>query len=259
MGKRNIKGLTLEDYFQEAIPRLISQLHKKHGGSESGLEEGDLLHDAYEILLIQKQSYPNEDLKKAKQRLYQTIYREIPEKIQDTRNLFSYTSTMEVGGLTLDTLRHLNKKYQLTETKLQSQLGRSPSLEEMAVDLELPVDKVRSYLRQARTILESDLSPKDLLLRNWVSSQENGPEQNYDNQQFYHQVRKLLGTLTMREEKIMRLRFGIGERTDANLDEVAQDLGETRERIRQIEAKALRKCRHPARAKLIRIWDEETV
>ena len=72
----------------------------------------------------------------------------------------------------------------------------------------------------------------------------------------YHQVRKVLGTLTEREEKVLRWRFGIGEHTDHTLEEVGQEFDVTRERIRQIEAKALRKLRHPSRSKQLKSFME---
>ena len=68
------------------------------------------------------------------------------------------------------------------------------------------------------------------------------------------QTRKVLATLTPREEKVLRMRFGIGEKSDHTLEEVGQDFFVTRERIRQIEAKALRKLRHPSRAKLLKAF-----
>jgi RNA polymerase primary sigma factor len=71
------------------------------------------------------------------------------------------------------------------------------------------------------------------------------------------QTRKVLATLTPREEKVLRMRFGIGERTEHTLEEVGQDFSVTRERIRQIEAKALRKLRHPSRGKTLRPFLDE--
>jgi len=70
------------------------------------------------------------------------------------------------------------------------------------------------------------------------------------------QVKKVLGTLTPREERVLRMRFGVGEKSDHTLEEVGQDFEVTRERIRQIEAKALRKLRHPSRSKRLRTFIE---
>ena len=70
------------------------------------------------------------------------------------------------------------------------------------------------------------------------------------------QVKKILGTLTPREARVLRMRFGVGERSDHTLEEVGQDFEVTRERIRQIEAKALRKLRHPSRSKRLRTFIE---
>jgi RNA polymerase primary sigma factor len=80
------------------------------------------------------------------------------------------------------------------------------------------------------------------------------PQENVINNNLAEQTRKVLKTLTPREEKVLRMRFGIGEKSDHTLEEVGQDFFVTRERIRQIEAKALRKLRHPSRAKLLKAF-----
>ena len=76
------------------------------------------------------------------------------------------------------------------------------------------------------------------------------------NRSLHEQTKKVLSTLTTREEKVLRMRFGIGEKADHTLEEVGQDFAVTRERIRQIEAKALRKLRHPSRSKKLRTFIE---
>ena len=80
------------------------------------------------------------------------------------------------------------------------------------------------------------------------------PSEAVANLSLQEQTRKVLATLTPREEKVLRMRFGIGEKSDHTLEEVGQDFDVTRERIRQIEAKALRKLRHPSRSKRLRAF-----
>jgi RNA polymerase primary sigma factor len=82
------------------------------------------------------------------------------------------------------------------------------------------------------------------------------PGENVSNSALVEQARKVLATLTPREERVLRMRFGIGEKSDHTLEEVGQDFDVTRERIRQIEAKALRKLRHHSRAKRLRAFME---
>ncbi len=147
-----------------------------------------------------------------------------------------------------------------TSRYLVQELGREPVPEEIASKMDLPIEKVRRALKITKEPVsldtpvgeEQDACLGDLIEnRNSVSPSDAAVSDNLS-----QQVRKALATLTPREEKILRMRFGIGERSDHTLEEVGHDFNVTRERIRQIEAKALRKLRHPTRNKILESFIE---
>ena len=122
----------------------------------------------------------------------------------------------------------------------------------------LPADKVRKVLKIAKEpiSLETPIGEEeDSNLGDFIEDKKIiNPADAVMNINLSEQTRKVLATLTPREEKVLRMRFGIGEKSDHTLEEVGQDFFVTRERIRQIEAKALRKLRHPSRAKLLKAF-----
>jgi RNA polymerase primary sigma factor len=126
--------------------------------------------------------------------------------------------------------------------------------------MELPVDKVRKVLKIAKEpiSLETPIGEEDdSHLGDFIEDKSIiNPSEAVINLNLSEQTRKVLATLTPREEKVLRMRFGIGEESDHTLEEVGQDFSVTRERIRQIEAKALRKLRHPSRAKRLKNFVE---
>jgi RNA polymerase primary sigma factor len=136
---------------------------------------------------------------------------------------------------------------------LVQQLGREPSPEEIAAKMEMPLDKVRKVLRIVKepVSLETPIGDEEeSSLGDFVEDRQTvSPSDAAVYTSLEEQTRKVLATLTPREEQILRMRFGIGEKSDYTLEEVGQRFAVTRERIRQIEAKALRKLRHPSRAK----------
>jgi RNA polymerase primary sigma factor len=138
---------------------------------------------------------------------------------------------------------------------LVQQLGREPSPEEIATKMEMPLDKVRKVLRIVKepVSLETPIGDEEeSSLGDFVEDRQTvSPADAAVYTSLEEQTRKVLATLTPREEQILRMRFGIGEKSDYTLEEVGQRFAVTRERIRQIEAKALRKLRHPSRAKSI--------
>jgi RNA polymerase primary sigma factor len=124
--------------------------------------------------------------------------------------------------------------------------------------MEMPVDKVRKVLKIAKEpiSLETPIGEEeDSSLGDFIEDKNIiNPSEAVISLNLSEQTRKVLSTLTPREEKVLRMRFGIGEKSDHTLEEVGQDFFVTRERIRQIEAKALRKLRHPSRAKLLKAF-----
>jgi len=140
-----------------------------------------------------------------------------------------------------------------TSLYLVQQLGREPSPEEIAAQMEVPADKVRKVLKIVKepVSLETPIGDdEESSLGDFVEDRQTlSPADAAMALSLEEQTRKVLATLTPREEQILRMRFGIDEKTDYTLEEVGQRFAVTRERIRQIEAKALRKLRNPTRAK----------
>jgi RNA polymerase primary sigma factor len=138
--------------------------------------------------------------------------------------------------------------------------GRDPTPEEIAEKMSLPLEKTRQILKIAREpiSLESPIGEEDG--RQLVDFIEDKklilPSDAAVNLNLAEQIRKVLSTLTPREEKVLRMRFGIGEKADHTLEEVGQEFTVTRERIRQIEAKAIRKLRHPKRSRNLKNFVE---
>jgi RNA polymerase primary sigma factor len=139
---------------------------------------------------------------------------------------------------------------------LVQELGREPTPEEIADKMEFPLEKVRKVLKIAKEpiSLETPIGEEeDSHLGDFIEDKKvTSPVDAVINLNHSEQTRKVLSTLTPREEKVLRMRFGIGEKADHTLEEVGQDFLVTRERIRQIEAKALRKLRHPSRRKKLK-------
>jgi RNA polymerase primary sigma factor len=140
-----------------------------------------------------------------------------------------------------------------TSRYLVQQLGREPTPDEIAAQMEMPPDKIRKVLKIVKepVSLETPIGDdEESSLGDFVEDRQSiSPADAAMALSLEEQTRKVLATLTPREEQILRLRFGIGEKSDYTLEEVGQRFQVTRERIRQIEAKALRKLRNPSRAK----------
>ena len=173
-----------------------------------------------------------------------------------TRAIADQARTIRIPVHMIETINKLIR----TSRYLVQELGREPTPEEIAEKMEFPVDKVRKVLKIAKEPIsletpigeEEDSHLGDFIEDKRVSS----PVDSVINLNLSEQTRKALSTLTPREEKVLRMRFGIGEKADHTLEEVGQDFAVTRERIRQIEAKALRKLRHPSRRKELKSFIE---
>ena len=137
-----------------------------------------------------------------------------------------------------------------------SEFGREPTPEELAKKLAMPLEKVRKVLKIAKepVSLETPVGDEeDSHLGDFIQD-DNAviPIDAAINSNLRQTTTKILSSLTPREERVLRMRFGIGMNSDHTLEEVGQQFSVTRERIRQIEAKALRKLKHPTRAKLLK-------
>jgi len=152
-------------------------------------------------------------------------------------------------------IESINKLIRATRQFVQDH-GREPSAEELGGLAEMPVERVRKVLKIAREpiSLETPIGDEeDSHLSDFIEDRRAvAPAEAVVNMNLQEQTRKVLASLTPREEQVLRLRFGIGERTDHTLEEVGNRFAVTRERIRQIEAKALRKLRLPSRSKKLR-------
>jgi len=147
-----------------------------------------------------------------------------------------------------------------TSRYLVQEMGKEPSPEEIAQKMEIPIEKVRRVLKIAKEpiSLETPIGEEeDSHLGDFIEDKKFSiPSDAAIDFSLAEQTRKILATLTPREEKVLRMRFGIGEKSDHTLEEVGKDFTVTRERIRQIEAKALRKLRHPTRSKKLKTFIE---
>ncbi|MBI1921232.1 MAG: RNA polymerase sigma factor RpoD [Geobacter sp.] len=173
-----------------------------------------------------------------------------------TRAIADQARTIRIPVHMIETINKLIR----TSRQLVQEIGREPTPEEIAERMELPLDKVRKVLKIAKEPIsletpigeEEDSHLGDFIEDKGVVS----PLEAVIKANLSEQTSRVLSTLTPREEKVLRMRFGIGEKSDHTLEEVGQDFEVTRERIRQIEAKALRKLRHPSRAKKLKSFVE---
>jgi RNA polymerase primary sigma factor len=173
-----------------------------------------------------------------------------------TRAIADQARTIRIPVHMIETINKLIR----TSRHLVQKLGREPTPEEIAERMDLPLDKVRKILKIAREpiSLETPIGEEeDSHLGDFIEDKKAvSPLDAAIRYDLQRQINSALETLTPREEKVLRKRFGIGESTDHTLEEVGQDFEVTRERIRQIEAKALRKLRHPSRSKKLRSFVE---
>ncbi len=174
-----------------------------------------------------------------------------------TRAIADQARTIRIPVHMIETI---NKMIRTSRQMLQ-ELGREPTSEELAERLELPVQKVRKVMRVAQEPLSLDtpIGEKDesRLADFLVDHDGRNPCEQVIALNLREQTAEVLKTLNPREEKIIRMRFGLDDGGESTLEEVGQDFDVTRERIRQIESKALRKLRHPSRSNRLKIFMEE--
>ncbi|HKM00022.1 MAG TPA: RNA polymerase sigma factor RpoD [Mobilitalea sp.] len=152
----------------------------------------------------------------------------------------------------------INKTYRISRNLLQV-LGREPTEQELADELNLPVEKIREILKVSADPISLDTpigEEDDSHLGDFIRDENiMGPEEAASYSILRDQIAKLLDTLTDREQRVLVLRFGLKDGRSRTLEEVGKEFNVTRERIRQIEAKALRKLRHPSRAKMLKGYE----
>jgi RNA polymerase primary sigma factor len=172
-----------------------------------------------------------------------------------TRAIADQARTIRIPVHMIETINKLIR----TSRHLVQEIGREPTPEEIAQKMNLPLDKVRKVLKIAKEpiSLETPIGEEeDSHLGDFIEDKGVSPAESVISTNLVEQTQRVLATLSPREEKVLRMRFGIGEKYDHTLEEVGQDFDVTRERIRQIEAKALRKLRHPSRSKRLKSFIE---
>jgi RNA polymerase primary sigma factor len=171
-----------------------------------------------------------------------------------TRAIADHSRTIRIPVHMVETLNRISR----VNRNLVNEMGREPTPEELAKRTGVPAAKVRLILESSRKPLSLETPiGEDSQLGDFLEDKGTGsPNDNLITQDLTTQVERALSTLSPKEKKILRLRFGIGEEGEHTLEEVGRRFSVTRERIRQIETKALRKLRHPLRGRALRVFVE---
>ena len=168
-----------------------------------------------------------------------------------TRAIADQARTIRIPIHMVETINKFNR----ISRKLMQELGREPSPEEVAMEMEIPVEKVREIVKvsQEPASLEAPVGEEeDSRLGDFIQDASASPTDQATQALLKDHIREMLDTLSPREAKVLEYRFGLEDGKQRTLEEVGREFGVTRERIRQIEAKAIRKLRHPTRAKKLR-------
>jgi RNA polymerase primary sigma factor len=169
-----------------------------------------------------------------------------------TRSIADQARTIRIPVHMIETINKIVR----SSRQLILELGREPTPEELSARLKMPIEKVRKVLKIAKepVSLETPIGDDDDSFLGDFIEDKNAviPEEAVMQLNLRETTTKILSTLTPREERVLRMRFGIGMSSDHTLEEVGQQFSVTRERIRQIEAKALRKLKHPIRSKKLK-------
>ena len=174
-----------------------------------------------------------------------------------TRSIADQARTIRIPVHMIETINKLNR----VSRQMMQDMGREPTPEELSKELDMPEDKVRKVLKIAKEPISTETpigDDEDSSLGDFIEDTViESPLENATLDSLHFATDDVLGSLTAREAKVLRMRFGIGMNTDHTLEEVGKQFDVTRERIRQIEAKALRKLRHPSRSSHLKSFLDE--
>ncbi len=174
-----------------------------------------------------------------------------------TRSIADQARTIRIPVHMIETINKLNR----LSRQMMQEIGREPTPEEMSKRLDIPEDKMRKVMKIAKEPISMETpigDDEDSNLGDFLEdSSINSPIDDASIRGLKDATDEILGSLTAREAKVLRMRFGIGMNNDHTLEEVGKQFDVTRERIRQIEAKALRKLRHPSRSDVLKSFLHE--